>query len=251
MRIKYAFLSWIVSVVFCSSVVFAGEVTEGTSFQILGQIGIGYAHNPDMSDWTKWLGGELADDLNTIVGSNSFKSDDTSANVAFGGELEPRLFIGSMGFGAAGGVYTTKAESKVESNTWSDSATYSLRLNVIPVTGTLYYRKAMSDSGYLVFGAGAGYYMATLKMEIEDKVSIGPDFGDSMTLKNTAIGYHAKIEYNHVLPGSAIIYGGLLGRYVEFDKFEKNGVWLVNEDGSELTAGLSGVSLYFGLGLAF
>ncbi len=203
-----------------------------------------------MSDWTKWLADDLASDLNTIVGSNSFKSDNTSANVAFGGELEPRLFIGSVGFGAAGGFYTANAESKVESKAWSDSATYSLRLNVIPITGTLYYRTAMSDSGYLVFGAGAGYYMATMKMEIEDKVSVGPDFGDSMTLKNTAIGYHAKIEYNHVLSGSAIIYGGLLGRYVEFDKFEKDGVWLVNKDGSELTAGLTGLSVYFGFGLA-
>jgi len=147
MRIKYAFLSCVIAVVFCSSSLFAGEITEGTSFQILGQIGIGYAHNPDMSDWTKWLADDLASDLNTIVGSNSFKSDNTSANVAFGGELEPRLFIGSVGFGAAGGFYTANAESKVESKTWSDSATYSLRLNVIPITGTLYYRKAMSDSG--------------------------------------------------------------------------------------------------------
>ncbi|HNU93137.1 MAG TPA: hypothetical protein PKO25_14790, partial [Spirochaetota bacterium] len=232
-----------------SSFVFAEEVTDGTSFQIFGQIGIGYSHNPDMSDWTKWLADDLADDLNNIVGSNSFKSDNTPANVAFGGELEPRLFIGSVGFGAAGGFYTVKAESKVESKSWSDSATYSLRLNVIPIAGTLYYRKAMSDSGYLVFGAGAGYYMATMKAEIEDKVSIGPDFNNSMTLKNTAIGYHAKIEYNHLLSGSAIIYGGLLGRYVEFDKFEKNGVWLINKNGSDLTAGLTGLSVYLGLGL--
>jgi opacity protein-like surface antigen len=250
MKMRYAFLSFVLSVVLVSSVSFAEENTEGTSFQILGQFGIGYAHNPDMSDWTKWLGGELADDLNAVVGSNSFKSDDSSANVVLGAEFEPRLFLGAVGLGASGGFYTTRAESKVESKSWADSATYTLTLNVIPVTGTLYYRKAVSDSGYLVFGAGAGYYMATLEVEIEDKVSIPPDFGDSRTFKNTAIGYHAKIEYNHVLSGSAIIYGGLMGRYVEFDKFEKNGVWPVNEDGSALTAGLSGVSLYVGLGLA-
>jgi hypothetical protein len=224
------------------------EATSGPVFQILGHVGFGYAHNPDMSDWTKNLGDNLASDLNTIVGGNDFKAKPENAGFEISADAEARLFFGVFGFGASTGYHSVSSKSEVSSKVWSDKATYSAKLNVIPVTGTVYLQLSASPNNLVVLGAGAGYYMATLKTESVDKVSIGADFNESYTFKNNAIGYHCKLEYDHIFANQVTVYCGVIGKYVQFNEFTGDGVTVINSDGSKLAAGLTGVQVYFGAG---
>lgn len=226
----------------------AQEVKPLPNFQLLLDVGGGYAHNREMDDMTKWLGKNLADNLNTVIGSSDFETENKSGSINYGVSVEPRMFFGNLGVGVAVGYYNLKSESKVSSDVWSDEATYSLELSVVPIIASVYYRFQASRSGFILLGAGAGYYLSTLKAKQEDKVSIGSDFNYDEKFTKNAIGYHVKLEYDYLIGSYFTLFAGVLGRYVSFDEYEKDGDYIRNKDGDKLKAGLSGVNLYLGAG---
>lgn len=225
-----------------------------STFHLAAQFGVGYAQNDDMNNYVSGFGDSVADQVNAIASANGlvggFEGNDKKANVNYGFDIEPRFFFGDFGFSLSIGYCTTESESTVESSRWSDTASRKMELNVIPMLATLYYRTRLNDDMFFLFGAGAGYYKATLEYSWEDNISISSTYGQSATQEasGSAIGYHAKIELDYMF-SSVAIYGGIAGRYVNIDNFEYQGTTVKNSDGSNFEAGLSGVLMYFGASL--
>jgi len=218
------------------------------SFQALASFNLGYAHNPDMDDWTEYCGDALSDYYNSITGTDDFSSKTSSGDFVIGVDAELRFFSDNFGFGAGAGYSNCEAETEVKGSGWADKGIISLNLDVIPLTGTLYYRKSLTDKSFILFGAGAGYYMATMNAEYKDKDTIPGDDGFDYDFKATAIGYHVKCEYNHLF-NSFFVSGGVLARYVEFEKFEDDGMKIIMENGDNLGAGLTGAVVYVSAGV--
>jgi len=218
------------------------------SFQILASFNLGYAYNPDMNDWTEARGDELSDYYNDLAGANDFSSKTSAGDFVIGVDAELRFFSDNFGFGAGTGYSNCEAEAEVKGSGWSDKGIFTLNLDVIPLIGTLYYRKALTDRSFILFGAGAGYYMATMNAEYKDKDTIPGDDGYDYDFKASAIGYHVKCEYNHLF-SSFFVSGGVLARYVEFDKFEDDGIKIIMDNGDNLGAGLTGATVYVSAGV--
>lgn len=234
-----------------SSSVFADY---NSNFHLAAQFGVGYAQNDDMNNSVSGFGDRVAADVNAIASANGlvggFEGNDKKANVNYGFDIEPRFFSGSFGFSFSIGYYTTESESTVESSRWSDNASKKMELDVVPMLATLYYRSQINDDMFFLLGAGAGYYKATLEYSWEDNISISSTYrqSGSQEASGSAIGYHAKIEFDYMLSYVAI-YGGVAGRYVKIDNFEYQGSTVKNSDGSNFEAGLTGVFMYFGASL--
>ena len=222
------------------------------SFQLMLSGEMGYAGNKDMNDYSKAWADYVADQWN-LTEANPARhwsaSKDLSANLTYGADIEGRYYNGNIGFGAGFGIHGAFASTEVKSSYWADNATTSLSMVVLPLTGTLFYRTQVSESSFLSFGAGAGYYFSTLELEVETETGSGKD-SESLKYSSSAPGYHAKIDYNIII-SNICLTGGVLARYVEFDEFKKGGDILLNTDGENLNAGLTGVTLYVAAGLAF
>lgn len=231
---------------------FAQEEASGINFQILGQGALGYAYNKDMADLAKAIGDYDAAAANTYAAGlgeiGGWGAKDKSIPAAFGADIEPRLFFGNFGLGVSIGYHFAEAKTEVVSSRWTDEATVKMQLFVLPIAGTFYYKTTLSDTSSLVFGAGVGYYTAKLKHKTDGKGVFG---NISETFKADGIGYHAKIEYDYIMDGNIVLFGGILGRYAEIDEYEaSDGTIVKNTDSSNLSAGLTGVSFYIGAGLS-
>ncbi len=221
-------------------------------FHLAVQAGLGYAQNRDMNHLVAGFGDETAADVNAWCASHSkaggFEGSETRANWNYGIDLEPRLFFGSFGVSMSVGYHaTSRAESSVESPNWRDSASISMQMKVVPVCATVYYRADLGDSAFMLLGAGAGYYRATLKYHDVDNISVSYYYGydETFTFKGDTVGYHARVEFDY-LYGPIAFYAGVMGRYVNIDNFERNGAPLKNSDGTRFEAGLTGIYSYFG-----
>jgi len=91
--------------------------------------------------------------------------------------------------------------------------------------------------------------MATFKEEWEDENTLPLDQSLSETIKTNTVGYHLKIEYNYVLDSGITFAGGILGRYVNYDKFKNDNVEILYK-GKSLEAGLTGISIYLSAGIS-
>jgi len=233
----------------------AQETTESPtipSFQLLLSGGLGYANNKEMNDYSKALGDYIAN-LWNLTEANPARhwsaSKDQSGKFVYGADIEGRYYNGNLGFGAGFGIHSASANTEVKSDYWADNANANLNLLVIPLTGTLFYRAIISEKSFFSFGAGLGYYLSVLEIEIKTETGSGKD-SDSTDFSSSTLGYHAKIDYNYLIDGICLT-GGVMARYVEFDEFKKSGIVLLNTEGKNFNAGLTGVTLYIAAGLAF
>lgn len=248
---RFLFITCVLFVFFSvfSSTLFALDFFIGANIEI------GYAPNSDMNGHVADAGESYASDLNSYLESYfltaDFSTDDKKADICYGVDLEPRLFFGPLGIGISAGYHlTSRALSDVESPTWIDNTSFSLKLKVIPVTGTLYCKFNLKGNKSLLLGAGAGYYMSTITSVYEDDVTVSVYYGQTFERDWKAdgtIGYHAKLEFNRLLRSVNVFYG-VMGRYLEIEDFKDEGQTLKNSDGSVLKAGLTGVQLYGGVG---
>jgi hypothetical protein len=227
----------------------SGHVEGARYMQLLGTMGMGYAHNKDMDDRIEGLGDNAADQYNTLGGTSAFKNDFLTSRLTYGVDLDFRYLGKSLGMGGSIGFHQCRAESTVSGKGWADKFTFRSTLSVVPVTGTLYYRGNIDADSFLLFGVGAGYYMATFKEEWEDEDTLPLDQSLSETIKTNTVGYHLKIEYNYVLDSGITFAGGILGRYVNYDKFKNDNVEILYK-GKSLEAGLTGISIYLSAGIS-
>lgn len=236
------------------SMLFAQEENSSSDvelpgFQLLLSGEIGYASNSDMKDFSEAQGQNAAAEYNAYAAANSlsggFKVDKTtSANTAYGIDLEMRFFPGSFGFGIGTGYHETDSTSKISSPYWGDEVEYKTLLSVIPFVATLYYTQAINEFSFLSFGAGAGYYYGMLDGEMSSSHTIPMDVDVYEPIADTTtIGYHVKAEYNLVFKPFCLT-AGVMGRYVQFSDFKEDNIKL------DVDAGLTGVSLYLAAGLA-
>ena len=219
------------------------------SFQALLSLNMGYAHNADMDDWAEARGDALADYYNSVTGTSDFDSENSTGKFTYGIDAELRFFSDALGFGAGSGYNMCKSEAKVTGSGWVDEGTYTLTLGVVPVIGTVYYRSAIDNNSFLLFGAGIGYYMASMNAKYDDKDTINTTTGYDYDFDTSTIGYHLKCEYDLIL-GNFFLSAGVLARYVEFDKFKDNGVTIIMNNGDNLGAGLTGATVYLAAGIA-
>ena len=219
------------------------------AFQFLLTGDLGYAPNKKMNDFSKSMAESVAEDYNYIAESISEPggfsvTDSSKADVNFGADLEMRFWGERIGFGFGTGFHYTESSAAVTSPHWPDNPEYTLSLLVIPVSGTLYFRQPVSQNSFLALGAGVGYYFGFLDGELESDYPIPHEVEVFEPMSDgTCIGYHAKIEYNYII-GNLTLSGGIAGRYVQFTEFEESGVTY------KIDAGLTGVSIYAGAGLA-
>lgn len=250
---KLFFPTILLTVFFISgSMLFAQENSSPLpAFQLLGSIDLGYAHNPDMDDNASDRGKNRANYYNSLVAGDPFDTEDSSACLTYGFDFDLRFFFDNIGIGAQLGYHRAEAESKISGSGWADKATYTYTLSVVPMVASLFYRMPMNDNqnSFILFGGGAGVYYAELEAAYEDKDTISGDDSFSFTGENYAIGYHILAEYDYLI-GGLTLFAGIKARYVQFDKFAKGDVTLINLDGSNLEAGLTGVSVYLGAGLS-
>ncbi len=225
------------------------------NFHIAAQLGFGYASNPDMNDSVSVPGNYIANSVNAFAASHSaqggFQSHNEKADWNFGFDIEPRFFLSeSFGFSLSAGYHAAEASSEITSEHWRDNAKFRTKLSVIPILGTLYYRSILSDSSFFLLGAGIGYYRATLERQYVDNITISSLYGEDVSFEyeSSAIGYHARLEFDYTFTMVAL-YAGVMGRYVHFDKFELEGIALQNAEDSNFTANLTGAFMYFGAAL--
>lgn len=248
--------SQVCALLLCLFAAARGAFAENSrNFHIAAQLGFGYASNPDMNDSVSVPGNYIANSVNAFAASHStqggFQSHNEKADWNFGFDIEPRFFLSeSFGFSLSAGYHAAEASSEITSEHWRDNAKFRTKLSVIPILGTLYYRSILSDSSFFLLGAGIGYYRATLERQYVDNITISSLYGEDVSFEyeSSAIGYHARLEFDYTFTMVAL-YAGVMGRYVHFDKFELEGITLQNAEDSNFTANLTGAFMYFGAAL--
>lgn len=252
---KYYFLPvFLAAFIFTGSIGFAENKTDIDNdslpgFQLLLSGEIGYAKNSDVKKFAESHGQYTADEYNAYAASipvvGGFKVDKTTnPNPYYGVDIELRFSSGNFGFGLGAGLHSAQSVSKVSSPNWADKIEYTTSLNVIPLVATLYYREVINEYSFLSFGAGAGYYIGQLDGELSSNATIPMDVEvDEPLYDSSAIGYHIKAEYTLYYKPFCLT-AGIIGRYVQFDKFEEDDIKI------KMDAGLTGVSIYLAAGLA-
>jgi len=228
---------------------YQGGTNDTSHFQILGTLGLGYAHNKDMSDRIEGLGDDMADTYNSTTGTNDFENDFSSALFTWGVDLEARYLMEMIGFGASIGYHSCKAESKVSGDGWVDEFTFTSTLSVVPVLGTIYYKHDLDQNSFFLLGAGLGYYMGTFHEEWKDDDTVAPDMSLDEEFDTNSIGYHVKMEYNYVMENGISFTAGILGRYVTFDDLKNDNVEILY-NGDPLEVNLTGANIYLSAGLS-
>lgn len=220
------------------------------SFQLLLSGNLGYVPNSSMDKAVKSYGDFTAIELNAVNIGDPFKGEDKKSVLGAGADLEGRFFLGSIGFGlSAGYQYGGESKSTAKASGYASEKYLSLTLTAISYLGTAYYRHVINETSFLLLGVGGGYYQGTMKLTEEAKKFLNNNFKNKIDFKGNALGGHIKLEYNRML-GSAALFGGVMGRYVNIDKFKKNGIALTS-NGSNIEGGFSGLLLYCGAGMNF
>lgn len=219
------------------------------TFQLLIAGGLGYAHNPDMDNFTESEGSLLANDYNTVTSTNDFSAENSTGCFTMAFDAELRYFFNNIGLSVASGYQFSRSKSEVTGSGWIDKGTFTMTLAVIPVIATVYYRGDISTNSFFLLGCGGGYYSGTIEGEYVDDDTLAPDNSyDVKSDTSSTFGFHLKAEYDLVF-GNWFLSAGILARYVQFDKFEENGNAL-KYDGKTIEAGLTGATFYIAGGLS-
>jgi len=231
------------------SLLFAQEA--GSQLQILGSFALGYASNSDINDAAAGVAQSDADYYNSIVAGDPFSVDSSKANFTYGFDLDLRYFFGNIGIGAEVGYHTAKAKSEVTGSNYVDKTTTTIKLDVIPVVATVYYKIPVGEASnnFLLVGAGLGYYSGKLDVKYEDNDTIVGDTSYTLKGDQSTIGYHALVEYDYVINSGITFFTGVKVRYVQFDKFEKSGA-AITYAGDNISGGLTGINWYIGAGIS-
>lgn len=230
----------------------AGEAGFPFTFQLLFDIGFGYAHNDDMNRDMKAAASFRRDELNASKGYSAYGiKQKNDANLNLGFNIELRYFFDRLGFGVSWGAYRSEAEYQITPNDNIYARTFSDTLIAMPVTATVYYRSRLSRRTCFILGLGGGYYPIEMTRELKETYLLLFYKSNTQVYKGHTGGVHAKIELSFHF-GVFTLYTGILGRYVPICSLEnRDGVARSARDGSKMEFSLSGALWYFGAGLSF
>jgi hypothetical protein len=224
------------------------QMGEGTTnFALVVSGGLGYAKNSSMDDAVSWYGNDAATALNILNGTTVFYGDNDKAGFAAMADLEGRLFLGNIGFGLGIGYQSGgKSKSAAKADGYQSEQSLTLKLEAISYLGTMYYRSILSENSFLTFGAGIGYYNATMTVIEEASGFMSGNFKYEYEFTGSAWGGHASIEYNY-LYGNIDIFGGALIRYANVKEFKRNGNALTYNN-YKVEGNFTGIVFYIGAG---
>lgn len=264
---KLGFLSAFIIIFFvANATVFAYSYSEKPSMQLLVSGALGYAKNSGMDNIVKNSAKKDADDLNDAINlynatkqpwepvrPANFYSSDNPAKWSKGVDIDFRYFFDNLGFGLEVGYHTVKSESEAKAKSyWSDKLTSTLKLTVVPIAATLFYRIELeSPNSFVLLGGGFGYYLGIMNFDWKWKSHEGTHNSYKKDYKQSKIGYHVFIEYDYVFENGFTFFFGLKGRYVKFDEFKDGNLILYEGYNKKLEAGLTGVAAYIGAGVSF
>ena len=250
MKKLFSVLIFAAAFCFCAGSLQADAGEDMPLMQALLTLGVGYANNNAMGDWTMDQASAQSEYYNSQAGTSAFTATGESFNVYSGIDLEGRFYFWeSVGAGFSFGYHSAITSAETSAPGFIDKAEYELNLTVIPICTTLYWAFGITDHSFFTLGAGVGVYIASMQVKIEEKDTLAGDFSYDENFTSSTVGYHAKIEYNRQI-SIVSLNAGLLFRYASFDKFEKNGAVLKDSDNKNLKASLNGFGLYFSLGVA-
>jgi len=244
---------------FSTDNVFAIGESQHVQIQLCFFSGGGVVLNNELTGIVEAYGEMARDQLNfeeyAMHGSRSFSTKEDNANFCYGVNFEPRLFISIFGVGVNFLFHwTNQARSEVTSYYDNSSVTYTAQLYGAAVVPTIYLRPIYESNYYFIIGVGRATYKTAVTIDTEDNVynysegySDPPFISEEMT--GEATGYHFVIEFgltmNNILFSCGVTY-----RYLQVTKFETpDGSTFINPaTGEEMTAGLTGVYSYVGVG---
>jgi hypothetical protein len=216
-------------------------------YQFVISLNAGSAYNPDLNNIVESEAKGLADYYNGIIGSDDFSAGDSSDDFVIGMDAEIRYFINNIGLSIDSGFQMVNAFSEVKGSGWSDEGYYQIDLIVYQFIAAVYYRGDINSNSFFLLGGGAGCYRGTITVEYYDGDSIPNTTGyKEKSDPSSTLGYHLKAEYDYFWD-EWFASGGILMRYVQFDKFKINGSTYKYE-GKTVEAGISGVTVYLAFG---
>ncbi len=184
----------------------------------------------------------LDEDSSYIIEKND------SGNLTKGFGLESRFFYYSLGVGLIpiSIYYYDDVKTKI-SDTHSTTTLVSEISIYQLLTINTYYRYMISESSFMLFGAGIGLCWANIGLDEDANLhtpdSVGQKYGD--WLQATGLGYNLMAEYNYLL-GNITMALGVGVRYTRIGDFS-------GEYGNDfdIEATLTGWHAYFAAGVMF
>lgn len=229
----------------------ASAIYAETDFSVNLSGNLGYVPNSSMDDSIDIYGDAVAEQLNALNNTSLFEGKNDKAGFGYGADIEARMLMDSIGFGLSLGYQVGgESVSKAEADGYKSEQSLSLELTAVSYLATVYYKHAITESGYLLLGAGGGYYDGTMTLTEEAKGFASNNFKNDYEFAGSTWGGHLKMEYNYLI-GSVDLFGGVMARYAKIDEFKKSGHPLTSDGDDNIEGSFSGVLFYLGAGYQF